>query len=47
MLGKWKHFLNNGHYIGLLFMDLLKAFDVLYHLITRKVTFSLKFTSFT
>ena len=29
MLEKWKHLLDNGYNIGVLFMDLSKAFDVL------------------
>ena len=31
MLEKWKHLLDNGYNIGVLFMDLSKAFDVLNH----------------
>ena len=31
MLEKWKHLLDNGYNIEVLFMDLSKAFDVLNH----------------
>ena len=31
MLEKWKQLLDNGYNIGVLFMDLSKAFDVINH----------------
>ena len=31
MIEKWKHLLDSGYNIGVLFMDLSKAFDVLNH----------------
>ena len=50
MIEKWKHFLDNGYTIGVLFMGLSKAFDVLNHflLLARldAYEFSLKSTSF-
>ena len=31
MLEKWKHLLDNGYHIGVLYMDLSKAFNILNH----------------
>ena len=38
MLGKWKRGIDNGAYVSVLFMDLLKAFDTInYDLILVKL----------
>ena len=50
MLEKWKNLLDSGYNIGVLFVDLSKAFDVLHHsLLLAKLDaydFSLKSTTF-
>ena len=50
MLEKWRHLLDNGYNIGVLFMDRSKAFAVLnYSLLLAKLDaygFSLKSTTF-
>ena len=49
MLEKWKHLLDNGCNIGVLFMDISKEFDVLNHSLLLKSDacgFSLKSATF-
>ena len=50
MLEKWKHLLDNGYNIGVLFMNLLKGFDIqdyfLHFAKLGKYGFSLKSTTF-
>ena len=50
MLEKWKHLLDNGYNIGVLFMDLSKGFDIQDHSLLSaelaKYGFSLKSATF-